>query len=99
MFSNVKFPTVKRVSVSEVEYTVLDTDVMLVVINGEKKVLLPNATGSQRWLCVNNQSTESAGLTIQNMSSHKINGREAVILAQYQSVQLVDIAASLWTKI
>lgn len=99
MFSRVKFPTVKLVSVSEAKYTVLDTDVMLVVTAGENKILIPNATGSQRWLCINNQSVASAEVVVQNASGHIINASESIALAQYESVQLVDIAASLWTKI
>lgn len=98
MFSRVKFPTVKLVSVSEAEYTVLDTDVMLVVTAGENEILIPNATGSQRWLCVNNRSPASS-VRVYNVSGHTINASETINLAQYESVQLVDISASLWTKI
>ena len=98
MFSRVKFPVVKLVSVSEAEYTVLDTDVMLVVTAGDKKILIPNATGSQRWLCVNNRSP-GASVGVINVSGHLINASQQIDLAQYESVQLVDISARLWTKI
>jgi len=98
MFSNTKFPTVKLVSVSDAAYTVLASDVMLVVTKGGNEVYIPNATGSQRWLCVNNQSPASS-VKVVNASSHLINASSEIFLSQYQSVQLVDVAASLWTKI